>query len=67
MALQLGASRDALLSAGSSADNADKAAADFEGYEGRFAKIEADFSTLKWMMGSNLAFTAAVPGKLLLS
>lgn len=66
MALQLGALRDALLSAGSSADNADKAA-DFAGYEGRFAKIEADFSTLKWMMGSNLAFTAAVLGKLLLS
>ena len=66
MALQLGALREALISAGAPSDKADKAAEELAGYEGRFARIEADLSILKWMMGFNLALTAAVLGKLLI-
>ncbi len=32
----------------------------------RLGRIEADLSILKWMMGFNLALTAAVLGKLLI-
>jgi hypothetical protein len=65
MALQLGALRDALLSAGAPVDKADKPAEEVSGYEGRFSRIEADLAILKWMAGFNLALTAAVLGKLL--
>ena len=66
MALQLGALREALISAGSSTEKAEKAAEELAGYETRFSRIETDLSIVKWMMGFKLALTAAVLGKLLI-
>jgi hypothetical protein len=50
MPLQLGALRDALLSAGAPPDKADKAAEEMAGYESRFSKVEADLYVVKWML-----------------
>ncbi len=36
------------------------------GYDNRIGKIEPGLSLLKWMVGVNLALTAAVLGKLLI-
>jgi hypothetical protein len=44
MALQLGALRDALLSAGASAEKADKAAEELASYD-------RDIAVIKWMVG----------------
>jgi hypothetical protein len=33
-------------------------------YENRFAKIETDIAILKWMVGTNIAFTLAIFVKL---
>lgn len=55
MALQLGALRAALISAGAPADQADKAAEEVAGYESRLAKIDTDLTLLKWMVGAALA------------
>jgi hypothetical protein len=59
MALQLGALRSALISAGASQEEADKAAEELAGYETRFLKIDTDLSVLKWMVGFNLAVSVA--------
>ena len=66
MALQLGALREALISAGSPSDKADKVATGLASYQNRFARIEADLAILKGMTGFNVALTAAVLGKLLI-
>jgi hypothetical protein len=50
MPLQLGALRDALLSAGAPPDKVDKAAEEMAGYESRFSKVEADLYVVKWML-----------------
>jgi hypothetical protein len=55
MALQLGALRDALISAGAPADKADKAAEEAASYENRIAGIETRLAVLTWMVGTNIA------------
>ncbi|MBN8874016.1 MAG: hypothetical protein J0H67_14360 [Rhodospirillales bacterium] len=65
MALQLGALRDALEAAGAPADKAQKAAEEAAGYENRLAGVESSLGLLKWMVGFNIALTAAVLAKLL--
>ena len=63
MALMLGALRNALVAAGAPAEKADRAAEEAASYENRLAKIEADVSTVRWMIGANIALTLIVLGK----
>jgi hypothetical protein len=56
---------DALKDAGAHEDKARAAAVSVASYENRFAKLEADMTVLKWMVGTNAAFTLAL-GALLL-
>ena len=65
MTLQLGALRDALLEAGATPEKAATAAEEAAAYENRVAKIETDLTVLKWMVGTNLALTLGVLGKVL--
>ncbi len=65
MAMMMSALYDALRSAGAADEPARKAAEEAAGYENRFGKIEGDLKLLKWMIGFNLAFTAAILAKLL--
>jgi hypothetical protein len=51
MALQLGALRDALISAGADAGKAAKAAEELAGYENRLAGIDTRLTLLTWMIG----------------
>jgi hypothetical protein len=60
MALQLGALRDALISAGAPTDKADKAAEELAGYETRLASIDGRRSLLTGMVGFNLILTVGV-------
>jgi hypothetical protein len=62
MALQLGALRDALISAGAPPDKADKASEELAGYENRPASIETRLSVLSWMIVSHIAITFAIAG-----
>lgn len=55
---------DALKEAGASEDKAKKAAEALAAYESRFNRIGGDLNLLKWMVGFNLALTAAVLLKL---
>jgi hypothetical protein len=64
MALQLGALRDALLDAGANPAKADKAAEEVAAYENRLAGVESRLNLLTWMVGFNLAMTAAIVVKL---
>ena len=64
MALQLGALRDALLSAGAPHDKADKASEEVAGYEHELADIKGDLRLLKWMVGTNFAVSLAILFKL---
>jgi hypothetical protein len=57
MALQLGALRDALISAGAPTD---KATEELAGYETRLASIDMRLSLLTWMAGFNLILTVGV-------
>ena len=41
----------------------DRAAEEPARYENRLAKIEADVSTVRWMIGANIALTLIVLGK----
>ncbi len=63
MALMLGALRNALVAAGAPAEKADRAAEEAASYENRLAKIEADVSIVKRMIGANIALTLIVLGK----
>ncbi len=63
MALMLGALRDALVAAGAPAEKADRAAEEAASYENRLAKIEADVSIVKRIIGANIALTLIVLGK----
>jgi hypothetical protein len=54
MALQLGALRDALLSAGTPAD---KAAEEVASYENRLSAVETRLAVLTWMVGTHIAIT----------
>jgi hypothetical protein len=51
---------DALKDAGAAEEKARKAAETVAAYENRFAKIDTDLAILKWMVGFNLAGTAAL-------
>lgn len=66
MALQLGATRAAFLAAHVPADIADKAAEELAAYETRFATVESKLSLLTWMVGTNIALTLTVVGRLFL-
>lgn len=66
MALQLGATRAAFLAAHVPADIADKAAEELAAYETRFATVEGKLSLLTWMVGTNIALTLAIVGRLFL-
>ena len=60
MALQMGALRSALISAGASEEKASEAAEEMAGYENRFAKIESDLTVVKWMLGVLMAGVASL-------
>ncbi|MDZ4761696.1 MAG: integrase [Alphaproteobacteria bacterium] len=71
MSVMLAEVYDALTEAGASQDKARKAAEAVAGYENRFGKIENDLTgirgelnLLRWMVGFNLALSAAVLLKL---
>jgi len=51
---------DALKDAGASEEKARKAAEVLANYENRFNKLESDHAVLKWMIGFNLAISAAL-------
>ena len=65
MALTMSGLYDALLAAGAGDDAARKAAEEVASYDNRFAKIENEVGIVKWMIGFNLAMTAAILAKLL--
>lgn len=58
MALQLGAAREALISGGAPAGEAAT-------YETRLATTDARLTLLTWMVGANIALTAAVLARLM--
>jgi hypothetical protein len=60
LALMLGSLYETLTAANVSPDKAQKAAEEVAGYDNRLAKLEADLTLLKWMVGFNLAATLAV-------
>lgn len=64
MSLRLGALHDALLQPGN-AELARAAAEEVAAYEDRIGRIERDLNLLKWMVGTNVALTLAVLGRLL--
>ena len=65
MAMMMSSLYDALRMAGSSDEPTRKAADQVAQYENRFGKVEAKLGILKWMVGFNLAISAAVSAKLL--
>ena len=65
MALMMAALYDALPSAAAGDESARKAAEEVAAYDNRFAKPESETALVKWMIGFNLALTAAVLAKLI--
>jgi hypothetical protein len=65
MAVMLGNLYRALVTAGASAEDAQKAAEEVASFESRLAGIESKVSLLQWMVGFNLALTVAIAVKLL--
>ena len=59
MSLRLGALHDALLDPGN-AEKAQRAAEEVANYESRLARIDADLTLLKWMVGINTALVIGV-------
>jgi hypothetical protein len=64
MSLRLGALHDALLEPGN-AEKAQRAAEEVADYNNRIRQIEADLTLLKWMVGTNVALTVFVLGKVI--
>jgi hypothetical protein len=64
--MMLGNLYDALVSGQVPEEKARKAAEEAAGYENGIAKVEGDLSTLKWLVGTNIALTVIVLGKLFL-
>ena len=60
MALMLGSLYEALTAANAPVDKAQKAAEEVAGHDNRLAKVEADLTLLKWMVGFNIAATLAI-------
>jgi hypothetical protein len=50
----------ALKEAGASEEAARAAASSVAAYDARFASVDRDLTVLKWMVGTNVAFTIAV-------
>lgn len=65
MTLRLGALHDALLDPGN-AEKAQRAAEEVAGYENQLAAIESRLTLLTWMVGTNIALTVFVLGRLLM-
>lgn len=66
MSLRLGALQDALLDPGN-AEKAQRAAEELAGYDNRFASIETRLTLLTWMVGTNVALTLFVLGRLMVT
>ena len=66
MALMMSSLYDALRSAGAVDAAARKAAEQVAGFDNRLPILEGDLNVVKWMLGFNLAMTAAVLSKLLI-
>jgi hypothetical protein len=66
MAVMPGNLYRALVAAGAPDGEAQKAAEEVAGFESRLAGIESRVSVLQWMVGFNLALTAAIAVKLLM-
>ena len=64
MALMLSSLYDALIDAGASEEKARRAAEEAAQYAARFARLEADVSLVKWMVGVNLAIGLGILVKL---
>jgi hypothetical protein len=60
MALMLLETYKALLAAGVSEEQAEKAASELASYESRLAKIASDLNLLKWMVGFILVITTTL-------
>jgi hypothetical protein len=60
MALMMASLYEALRDAGSGDEQARKAAEEVAGYENRFQKMETDLALLKWMVGFQIAISAAI-------
>ncbi len=65
MALQLGALRTALVDAGASPANVERAAEEVAGYDNRLAGLETRVAVLTWMVGADLGLTLLIVGSLL--
>lgn len=65
MSMRLGALQDALLDGGTRPELAKKAAEEVAEYERRVGSIERDLTVLKWMVGTNVALTLFVLGKVI--
>lgn len=66
MALMMGNLYQALLDAQVPQDKAQKAAEEVASYDNRIASVEAKLNTLHWMVGTNIALTLLVLGKVFL-
>jgi hypothetical protein len=64
MALQLGATREAFIAAGTPVDKANAAAEELAAYDSRLAGIETRLAVLTWMVGANVALTLLIVGSL---
>lgn len=65
MALQLGALREALISAGADPQKADKAAEEMAGYDRQLAAIETRLTVLTWAIGAMATMLMVVGGPML--
>jgi hypothetical protein len=63
LSLRLGALHDALLHPGD-VEMARKAAEEVADYHERIGRIERDLTVLKWMVGTNVALTLMVLGRI---
>jgi len=63
MAMMLGALYRALLDGKVPEEQARKAAEEVAGYDSRLSSVERDLTVLKWMVGTNVALTLFVLGK----
>ena len=67
MAMMMGNLYSALKEAGADEENAKKAAEEMATYDARTNTIESRLSVLTWMVGTNVALTLAIVGKLFLT
>lgn len=60
MTVMSGSLYRALKEAGATEDNAIKAAEEVAAYDNRFAKLEGDMGTVKWMLGVLIAMNLSL-------